>query len=138
MEPQEAYQKLLDHSRETAVYDSMRRLLGWDQRTCLPSRGHAHRARQLATLAGLLNRRATDPMIGEMLSAVEGSDLVSDALSDVAVNIREWRRIYDRAVRIPEDLRSHWPKPHPKENSRGKKQDRKMTGAAFCPTLKIS
>jgi carboxypeptidase Taq len=104
MKPQEAYQKLLDHSRETAIYDSMKRLLGWDQRTGLPSRGQAHRARQLATLARLLNRRATDPMIGEMLSIVEGSDLVSDALSDAAVNVREWRRTYDRAVRIPETL----------------------------------
>lgn len=104
MKPKAAYKWLMDYSRDTALYDSMRRLLGWDQRTCLPAGGHAHRARQLAALAGLLNRRTTNPGIGEMLSVVEGSDLVQDPLSDVSVNVREWRRAYRRAVRIPESL----------------------------------
>ncbi|MHC1726314.1 MAG: carboxypeptidase M32 [Syntrophobacteraceae bacterium] len=104
MKPKEAYKWLVDYSRETALYDSMRGLLGWDQRTCLPAGGQTHRAQQLATLAGLLNRRTTNPKIGEMLSVVEGSDLLGDPLSDVSVNIRELRRAYDRTVKIPESL----------------------------------
>ncbi|MFZ2448213.1 MAG: carboxypeptidase M32 [Syntrophobacteraceae bacterium] len=104
MRPKKAYQWLVEHHRETARYDSIRELLGWDQRTCLPPAGQSHRAAQLATLAGLLARRKTNPKIGEMLAEVEGSGLVHDPLSDESVNVREWRRIYDRSCRIPEAL----------------------------------
>ena len=46
----------------------------------------------------------SDPKIGELLAVVEQSDLVKDPLSVQAVNIREWRRSYDRVTKIPEDL----------------------------------
>jgi carboxypeptidase Taq len=99
-----SYQWLLDHHRETAVYDSIRQLLGWDRRTYLPRAGSRHRAAQTATLAGILYKRRTDPQTGDMLDRVEQSDMVRDPLSDIAVNIREWRRSYDRARRVPESL----------------------------------
>ena len=35
---------------------------------------------------------------------MEGSELVRDPLSVAAVNVREWRRDYDRATKIPQDL----------------------------------
>ena len=70
----------------------------------IPKKGHEHRARQMAALARLLHQRMTDPRIGEWLEKVEGSPLVQDPLSDAAVNVREWRRDYDRAVKIPQDL----------------------------------
>jgi len=47
---------------------------------------------------------ATDPIIGELLPVVEGSELTLDKLAVEAVNIREWRRAYDRSVKIPERL----------------------------------
>jgi carboxypeptidase Taq len=102
MKSREAYQWLLDYSRESALYESMMSLLGWDQRTCIPKQGHLYRARQVASLSALLHKRATDPRFGEMLSRAEESTY--PALSDEAVNLREWRRKYDRAVKIPEVL----------------------------------
>ena len=48
--------------------------------------------------------RATDPHIGQWLDACENSDLPRDGLSIEATNIREWRRDYDLAVKIPQDL----------------------------------
>ncbi len=104
MDPDSAYKWLLDHNKETAYIESAQSLLGWDQRTYIPAHGHAHRAAQLAVMAKLLHGRMTDPKMGEMLSAVEGTALVSDPLSPEAVNVREWRRDHDRAVKIPEDL----------------------------------
>jgi hypothetical protein len=54
-------------------------------------------------LARLLHERATDPRIGEWLEKVEGSSLVEDSLA-AAVNVRAWRRAYERARAIPERL----------------------------------
>ncbi len=104
MTPEAAYQWLAQHSRETAYYESMGQLLGWDQRTQIPIKGHAHRHNQFAMLAKWVHSRATDPRVGEHLARVEGADLVRDPNSTAAVNVREWRRDYDRALKIPEDL----------------------------------
>ena len=104
MTPQDAYEWLRQHSRETEHLDSIGHLLGWDQRTQIPPKGHTHRHAQFAMLAKWVHQRETDPRLGEMLATVEGSELVRDPLSVEAVNVREWRRDYDRATKIPQDL----------------------------------
>ena len=104
MKPERAYDELRRFQLETAYYESLGSLAAWDQRTYIPRKGHAHRARQFAALAQLLHRRRTDPRIGEWLDALEGSSLVADPESPEAVNVREWRRDYERAVRVPERL----------------------------------
>ena len=42
--------------------------------------------------------------IGDMLGEIEVSELVTDAQSDAAINMRELRRSYDRATKIPATL----------------------------------
>jgi carboxypeptidase Taq len=100
----EAYRWLADHSRETALLYSVEQLLAWDQRTCIPPQGHPHRAAQLTLLARLIHERETDPRIGEHLARVEGTDLAADPEGPEAVNLREWRRNFERATRIPPEL----------------------------------
>ncbi len=104
MTPHESYTALLTRSREASVLNSCASLLGWDERTYMPRKGSAHRGEQMALLARLTHEMTTSPAIGELLSAVEGSDLVRDPLSDAAVNVREIRRAYDRAVKLPQRL----------------------------------
>ena len=104
MTPDDAYQWLAEHSLETAYLISMGQVLGWDQRTHIPPKGHDHRHNQFAMLAKWIHVRATDPRVGEALARVEASDLVADPMAVAAVNVREWRRDYDRAVKIPQDL----------------------------------
>jgi len=104
MKPEEAYEWLANHGKEIAHLDSMRKLLNWDQRTHIPPKGNAHRASQLGMLARLLHERRTDPRMGELLNTVETSSLVRDPLTVEAVNVREWRRSYDRLTRIPTRL----------------------------------
>lgn len=104
MTPEQAYEKLVKHGKEAAYLASAVGLLNWDQSTYIPARGHAHRANQLGALAGILHRMIADPAIGEWLAAIEGTSLVSDPQSIHAVNVRGWRRSYDRAVKIPERL----------------------------------
>jgi carboxypeptidase Taq len=104
MRAQAAYDELLRRAREEALLESSAALLGWDEETYMPRGAAGHRAAQLALLAGLSHARAVDPRVGELLAEVEGSDLVADPLAPAAVNVREWRRLYDRAVRLPRSL----------------------------------
>ena len=81
-----------------------RPLLGWDEQTYLPRGGSAYRGDQMALLAGLLHDRATDPALADLIADVEGSGVVALADSPEAANVREWRRAYDRATKLPRAL----------------------------------
>jgi len=104
MNSEEAYALLCDQSKKVSYLASAMAVLHWDQRTSIPPKGHAHRANQLATLAQMHHRMVTDPLIGEWLSKIEESSVHEDPFSVERVNTREWRRAYDRAVKIPERL----------------------------------
>lgn len=102
--PREAYATLLRELKEIALLNSVGAVLGWDERTQLPPKGTEHRSAQASMLAGMVHGRFTSPRIGEWLAAVEGSDLIANPESDKAVNIRETRRSYDRARKLPSSL----------------------------------
>lgn len=102
MTAQDAYDRLAEHHRRTAHFGSALALLQWDQRTLIPEQGHAFRAEQVATLARLIHSRNTDPRLGEDLAAAEAA--APDPDSPRGANLREWRRAYDRSVKVPEDL----------------------------------
>jgi carboxypeptidase Taq len=99
-----AYDELVRRAREDALLASCAELLGWDEETYMPRGGVAHRANQLALLAGLQHDRTTDPRLGELLGVLEHSSLVADPLSPEAVNVRELRRLHDRLRRLPRSL----------------------------------
>ena len=101
---QNAYRELHDFQLETAYYQSLGALAGWDQRTYLPAKGHEHRARQFAALARLLHQRRSDPRIGDWLEAAAAAPFMQDPKSPEAANVREWRRAYERTRRVSEDL----------------------------------
>lgn len=104
MTSDEAYQELRRRAVETATLHSCAAVLGWDEQTYLPPGGIEHRGNQLALLAGLAHDKATDPRIGELLAHCEQSDLVADPESPSAVNVREWRRRFDREAKLPKSL----------------------------------
>src|ERR1700733_4249044 len=99
-----AYEELIARAREDALLASCANILEWDQETYMPTGAVSGRSDQLAFLAGQLHARATDPRVGELLAATEGSPLTTDPLSPAAVNIREIRRTYDRETRVPRAL----------------------------------
>src|SRR5438552_8592413 len=99
-----AYSELITTLKETAILGSVGSLLGWDEQVNLPPLGAEHRSAQSALVARMTHEKFTAPRIGELLSAVEGSDLVKDPESDAAANARETPREYDRATKIPSEL----------------------------------
>jgi carboxypeptidase Taq len=100
-----SYDHLLDHIKQANLLGSTGSILGWDQETLMPPKGLSHRSRQLAQIAKLTHQMKTDPRIGEWLDECEAEvTLTGDPLSATAVNLREWRRDYDKATKLPEAL----------------------------------
>src|SRR5689334_22533466 len=99
MHARDAYDELMRRTRREALLASCAELLDWDELTYMPRGGGAHRAEQVALLAGLLHQWGTDPRLGELLACVECSPLVEDPTAPEAVNVREVRRVYDRQAR---------------------------------------
>jgi carboxypeptidase Taq len=104
MKENQAYAELIQRIKEFSLLASCAGVLGWDERTYMPRKGSAHRAEQVALLARMAHEMLTAPEIGKLLAEVEGSPLVRDPDSIPAVNVREIRRSYDRAVKLPKEL----------------------------------
>jgi carboxypeptidase Taq len=102
--PQQAYAELIRREKEASVLGSCASLLSWDEHVYMPKGGAGHRAEQMALLARMTHELTTDPVRGELLGELESSSLVREPTSAEAVNIREMRRTYDRAVKIPKTL----------------------------------
>lgn len=98
-----SYAELCTFSRETATLRSVEYLLGWDQETYMPDGAVDGRAKQRALLAGMLHDRRTSDEMGDLIGACEGdAELLAD--SAVASDIREFRRDYDLATKLPTEL----------------------------------
>ena len=104
MNPDEAYEELIQRTRQAGMILSCAELLSWDELTYMPAGGVQNRGNQMAFLAGLHHQYAADRRIGELLDELEHSSLVSDPESPPAVNVRELRRTYSRQIRMPRNL----------------------------------
>lgn len=102
MKAREAYERLIEWSRELFIIESTIELLSWDQRCFLPEKGNKHRSEQLAYLNRLYHEKQRDPKAGEWLEAVLSEPL--DPESSEYANIREWKRWHERAKKIPVEL----------------------------------
>ncbi len=100
-----AYLDLIEHIRRASLLSSTCSLLSWDQETMMPAKGLAYRTDQMALLARLSHEHFTDPRIGHWLDTCEADPaLTTSPTSASAVNLREIRRDYDKATRLPTDL----------------------------------
>ena len=81
-------------------------VLGWDQRVTMPPRGTEARAEQLSTLGRIAHERFTDDEVGRLLDRaeplVESQPYDSDDRSLVRVTRRDW----EKARRVPTELRA--------------------------------
>jgi carboxypeptidase Taq len=96
------YTNLLKRSREIALIDSAAGLLNWDEETYMPRKALPFRAEQLAYFSGWSHRQFTAPEVGDWIKACEDHGFTPGG--DEAANVREWRRAYDRATKLPPTL----------------------------------
>jgi carboxypeptidase Taq len=80
-------------------------VLGWDQRVTMPPLGTESRAESLATLGRIIHDRFTDPEIGHLLDRLAPLEESLPYDSDDASLIRVTRRDWEKARRVPTDLR---------------------------------
>jgi carboxypeptidase Taq len=94
-----AYHQLCERSREVYLLKSVAGVLSWDFETYIPPKAVPYRAGQLSYLEAKAHTLFTEACVGDWLKAAE--QLGFDPGSEEAANIREWRRSYDRATKIP-------------------------------------
>ncbi len=96
--------ELYDNMRELAIIRSCQALLDWDERTYMPRNGSEHRGNQSAFLSGIAHEKFVSPKNGEILDNLISSGLDPQADNPDSANIREIKRVYDKAVKIPKSL----------------------------------
>ena len=96
----QAYAELVRREKDRSLLNSCAGLLGWDERTHMPPAGANLRGDQLALLARMSHEMLTDKAMAELLQEVEAAK----PTGDVACNVREIRRVHDRAVKLPKSL----------------------------------
>jgi carboxypeptidase Taq len=83
-------------------------VLGWDQRTMMPSGGAPGRAEALATLGRIHHERFVDDEIGRLLDRAQPHAESLDYDSDDASLVRVTRRDWEKARRVPAELAAAW------------------------------
>jgi carboxypeptidase Taq len=94
-----AYRQLCERSREVYLLRSVAGVLSWDFETYIPTKAVPYRAEQLSYLEAKAHTLFTEPSVGDWLKETE--QIGFDPGSEEEGNIREWRRSYDRATKIP-------------------------------------
>jgi carboxypeptidase Taq len=97
-----SYRKLLKRAREIALVAGAAEVLNWDTETYMPPKALEFRALELAHLGGHAHRLFTARKVGQWIADCEQHGFPAD--SPEAANVREWRRRYDRATRLPARL----------------------------------
>ena len=98
--PAPAYPDLVNKLQRAHLLGTVSDVLGWDEQVNLPPDSGDQRAAQLTLLAELSHTTATDPAIGQLLTALEAGPLGAEE----RVVVRQARRDYDRATKLPADF----------------------------------
>lgn len=97
-----AYELLRERMQHIAFVGSATSLLSWDQETYMPQKALPFRAEQMAFLSGWAHHMFTSAEVGQWLSECEQAP--SGPKSKEEVNVREWRRSYERQTKLPTSL----------------------------------
>ena len=103
---QARFQELRSELAELHDLAKARGLLSWDQQVMMPRRGAAVRAEQLATLEKTMHARFTSDEMGRMLEDLRPYEESLPYESDEASLIRVARRDWEKARKVPTELRA--------------------------------
>lgn len=93
-----AFDDLMAFQRQTSALGQIAGRLGWDQETVMPRGAAPQRAEEMAAIEAVLHARRSDARVAEWLDQARAEDEAGQA------QLREIRRAYDRAVKVPADL----------------------------------
>ncbi|MDU9006806.1 carboxypeptidase M32 [Sedimentitalea todarodis] len=93
-----AFDALMAYQRETSALAQVAGRLGWDQETMMPRGAAGQRGLEMAAMESILHARRSAPQVGEWLETAAANDPAD------AAQIREIRRAFERANKVPADL----------------------------------
>jgi carboxypeptidase Taq len=94
-----AYTELVALLKRTHTLGSVSELLSWDEQVNLPTDSADQRSEQQSVLADVSHAAASNPRIGELLTALETAGPTLSA--DERVLVAQARRDFDRATKLP-------------------------------------
>ena len=94
------YDDFIGRVKELNLLGSLTGLMGWDQETMMPPKGGKLRSEMMAFLSKQSHSRITDPEMGRLLDSLESKNLDAEQ----AANVREIRRAYEKATKLPQEL----------------------------------
>ena len=100
------YTELRERVAEIEDLDRTPALLGWDQQVKMPPGGGGVRAEQLATLERISHEALTSDEMGRLLDELAPFEESLEYDSDEASLIRVVRRDWEKARRVPAELRA--------------------------------
>ena len=129
--PVQAYQELIERSRELSRINAIGSLASWDQEVNMPPGGSASRAEMVSFAAELYHQKLTEPRFGELLKIAQTGKLSAGE----AANVREWRREYDRGVKLPDEFVVRAARLYSESFDIWQKAKRESNYALFAPNL---
>jgi len=106
METNPTFDKLKQRMATIADLIGSISILGWDRQVMMPPQGSGIRSEQLATLSRIAHELFTSPETGKLLDDLRSYEDSLDYESNEASLIRVARRDYEKAVRVPAELRA--------------------------------
>ena len=128
-------ERLKERLAEIAALERVERLLSWDLQTMMPAAGAAIRASHLATLHRLEHDLLVDGETARLLEAVRPLEESLDPESDDACLIRLARRDFEKAVRVPSELRAEMARAAAEARPIWKRAKAESDFASFLPAL---
>jgi carboxypeptidase Taq len=110
-------------------------VLEWDMQTYMPPGGAVARADQIALLSRLAHEQLTDPETGRLLAMAEAEVSGMDPGSEDACLVRNVRRDYEHAVKIPTELAEELSRHTALSQDIWAKARAESNFAAFAPAL---
>ncbi len=96
-----SYQSFIERVKEIHRIGAIQGHLGWDQETIMPPKGAKSRSEILSWLAKEQHARVVDEVFGELITKLENDESLNE---DQLANVREMRRRYDKAIKLPSDF----------------------------------
>jgi carboxypeptidase Taq len=103
---QERFDELRERLAEIADLAKTIALLGWDQQVMMPPLGARIRAEQFATVGRIAHSKFIDPEVGHLLESLQDWGEQQDYDSFEASLIRVTTRDWEKARRVPAELRA--------------------------------
>src|SRR5581483_1928681 len=111
-------------------------LLGWDMQVMMPPKGAELRAEQLATVGRIAHEKFTSPEIGRLLDDLEGWAAGHDYDSFEASLVRVTRLDWEKATKVPSDLRAEMSRASALANQVWVEARKNDDFASFLPVLR--